>query len=231
MKKNSGSTVLWNFLQQHVGEKISLDQLSQICENAGLHHWDRVLRQLRQDGADIVNKPHKWYMLRSISNKPLVSKRAFINKKLRFLVFERDNYTCQACGRTPEDGVKLSPDHIVPVDWGGKTTLSNLQTLCKECNEGKQAWINGEDASIMQRVNAQSSTTNRLKVYFSAHPNEELSVDRLAVIPKTREWTRQIRYLREKKSMDIQYIHKSKAKNKHSDCYIFMAKNKGRELL
>ncbi len=60
--------------------------------------------------------------------------------KLRQLVFERDNYTCQKCGK----GIKvlkreksyLEVNHIIPWVDGGKTTLNNGETVCKECNIG-----------------------------------------------------------------------------------------------
>ena len=46
----------------------------------------------------------------------------------------RDNYTCQICGATVKDGVKLHIDHIVPVSKGGTNDINNLQVLCKQCN-------------------------------------------------------------------------------------------------
>jgi len=57
-------------------------------------------------------------------------------KKLRMQVLTRDGYRCCACGRTSAD-VELHVDHVVPVSKGGKDTLENLQTLCKDCNLGK----------------------------------------------------------------------------------------------
>jgi len=57
-------------------------------------------------------------------------------KKLRMQVLTRDGYRCCACGRSSAD-VELHVDHIVPVSKGGQDTLSNLQTLCKDCNLGK----------------------------------------------------------------------------------------------
>jgi len=62
--------------------------------------------------------------------------RSSIPKKLRYQVFNRDNHLCQDCGRgSPE--VKLEIDHIIPISQGGRDELSNLQTLCFDCNRSK----------------------------------------------------------------------------------------------
>ena len=59
-----------------------------------------------------------------------------ISKKLRFEVFNRDNFTCQYCGRkTPE--VILELDHVIPLSKGGANDFDNLTTSCFECNRGK----------------------------------------------------------------------------------------------
>jgi hypothetical protein len=56
--------------------------------------------------------------------------------KLRFEVFNRDNFTCRYCGRkTPE--VILELDHVIPLSKGGTDDLDNLTTSCFECNRGK----------------------------------------------------------------------------------------------
>jgi hypothetical protein len=59
--------------------------------------------------------------------------------RLRFRVFQRDRFTCRACGRSPatQSGVVLHVDHIVPYSGPGETILDNLQTLCEQCNLGK----------------------------------------------------------------------------------------------
>lgn len=57
--------------------------------------------------------------------------------KTRFLIFKRDNYSCQICGRNAQDGVKLELDHIIPKFKNGTNDINNYQTLCKECNIGK----------------------------------------------------------------------------------------------
>lgn len=63
--------------------------------------------------------------------------RSKVTLTLRTEVLKRDNYTCQHCGATKNDGVLLHVDHIIPVSKGGKTEVSNLQTLCDWCNLGK----------------------------------------------------------------------------------------------
>ena len=57
---------------------------------------------------------------------------------VRDYVFQRDQYRCQSCGRSPEL-VSLQVDHIIPLAKGGSNDLSNLQTLCASCNGRKGA--------------------------------------------------------------------------------------------
>jgi 5-methylcytosine-specific restriction endonuclease McrA len=59
--------------------------------------------------------------------------------RLRFLVFRRDNFSCQSCGASPakSPGVSLHVDHIQPWSQGGETVFDNLQTLCEQCNIGR----------------------------------------------------------------------------------------------
>ncbi len=63
--------------------------------------------------------------------------RQKMTKSLRYYIMKRDNFKCQICGRTQEDGVKLEVDHKKPIAKGGKTEPDNLWTLCWDCNRGK----------------------------------------------------------------------------------------------
>lgn len=63
------------------------------------------------------------------------TKKTKIPAKLRWEVFKRDGFTCKGCGAQDD----LSADHISPESKGGKTTLENLQTLCRSCNSKKGA--------------------------------------------------------------------------------------------
>lgn len=58
-------------------------------------------------------------------------------------VWERDNWTCQDCGRTVERLEEYAPhqatlDHVIPLSKGGPHTEENAQTLCHECNSAKR---------------------------------------------------------------------------------------------
>lgn len=74
------------------------------------------------------------YQDRRIAND---AEHAKVTRAMRYDVLRRDNFHCVRCGRGKEDGVKLHVDHIVPVSRGGKSVMSNLQTLCEDCNCGK----------------------------------------------------------------------------------------------
>lgn len=66
-----------------------------------------------------------------------MSKRRPLNKHLRVQVLARDKYRCLMCGRSTKDEVSLEVDHVVAVTQGGTDELSNLATLCRDCNAGK----------------------------------------------------------------------------------------------
>ncbi len=76
------------------------------------------------------------------------------HEELRQAVFERDNFTCQYCGRYGR-GVKLEIDHIIPVSKGGATDIRNLITACRECNRAKRNRLLtvGELQEIADKIN------------------------------------------------------------------------------
>jgi len=69
----------------------------------------------------------------------IAAERQKLTKAMRYEVLARDGYRCCICGRNASDDVKLHVDHIIPVSKGGKTEMSNLRTLCADCNLGKGA--------------------------------------------------------------------------------------------
>lgn len=84
------------------------------------------------DNTAFINQESKAY-----KSKHEKSYERSIANGIRYDVLSRDNFTCQICGRTIADGVKLEVDHKIPVSKGGKSTMDNLWTLCFDCNRGK----------------------------------------------------------------------------------------------
>lgn len=69
--------------------------------------------------------------------KKTKKRRIPISKKLRFEIFQRDNFTCRYCGKKATDGEIMHVDHILPISKGGTDNIDNLCTSCEECNLGK----------------------------------------------------------------------------------------------
>lgn len=65
------------------------------------------------------------------------TKREFIKEQVRAEVWRRDLGMCRVCNSRQN----LQFDHIIPVSKGGATTASNLQILCRACNQKKGAKI------------------------------------------------------------------------------------------
>jgi 5-methylcytosine-specific restriction endonuclease McrA len=65
--------------------------------------------------------------------------KAKISDKVRATILARDNHICRACGfgGSANFAAFLDCDHIVAESNGGKTTVDNLQCLCKACNIAK----------------------------------------------------------------------------------------------
>lgn len=90
----------------------------------------------------------------------------YISIELRKQIYERDNFTCQYCGKVGTlirrygkpcvvenpnnvnmntdcrsynglDVISFEIDHIVPVCYGGTSTLDNLKLACHKCNASK----------------------------------------------------------------------------------------------
>lgn len=60
-------------------------------------------------------------------------------KRIRYQALKRDKGICQCCGASAATGAQMNVDHIEALSkrWDLRLTLSNLQTLCAQCNEGK----------------------------------------------------------------------------------------------
>jgi len=92
------------------------------CEKIAQYHARKITREELLRGNNLVNV------------------RQPIPLNIRFSVLKRDNFKCVKCGHSPSVNhkVELEVDHIKPVARGGTSDIENLQTLCKDCNQGKK---------------------------------------------------------------------------------------------
>ena len=67
------------------------------------------------------------------------NKRKNITENVRYEIFARANFRCEACGNSPkiDNDCVLHVDHIIPFSLGGIDNITNYQCLCGSCNTSK----------------------------------------------------------------------------------------------
>jgi hypothetical protein len=68
---------------------------------------------------------------------PPIKQRQTLSIRKRFFVMKRDHFACVRCGASGV-GVRLEVHHRFPFAKGGSDSLTNLETLCYECNHGQR---------------------------------------------------------------------------------------------
>ena len=91
------------------------------------------IKELMMDD-DVTNKKGIYHYILSGDEKYL-NIRAFTESQKRTL-YEKQKGICPVC-RKHFEYTEMEGDHITPWHDGGKTDISNLQMLCKECNRRK----------------------------------------------------------------------------------------------
>lgn len=69
----------------------------------------------------------------------LINPRLYGWARKRWLVLLRDDFRCQICGISAEEGARLEVDHKISRLHGGTDDMSNLQVACFTCNRGKSS--------------------------------------------------------------------------------------------
>lgn len=92
---------------------------------------------------------------RDVENKVEMFGHMVNRTSLRLHTFKETGCTCMMCGKVgthfrlqrvkhrnepyhlglwSDDGYQMSKDHIIPKAKGGRDILSNMQTMCRQCN-------------------------------------------------------------------------------------------------
>lgn len=106
---------------------------SEIFKAVKQTYYDRRIRELRESGWQIETSGTKY---RLISRKKLPgNEREYPSSDQKRQVLERDKGICKICGNAD---AHIQYDHKVPQERQGKTTVENLQLLCRTCNVEKR---------------------------------------------------------------------------------------------
>lgn len=173
IRKQGARTKIRAFLEAHVGEVVTTNQISDV---AGIRDYQRRIRELRdEEGMQIRShvdlaalKPGQ-YLLETLDRLPAIERS--ISPQLRAEILERNGFTCQQCGSAAGDPdpyvpgrkVRLHVDHIIPISQGGTDDRDNLRALCSTCNQGKrniQAPTEGA-LNILARIRKTPRSTQR----------------------------------------------------------------------
>lgn len=201
MRELSGREKMLEYFKRHIGKWVHNQELRKVT---GLNDTPRTIRALRQEGWQIEVRGDGHSRLLSLEKSQPRGKRKPVSRKLRFQILYRDHFRCKACGRGPDDNVKLVVDHIIPVDWGGLTEEFNLQALCEDCNSGKKAWIGGRPPKTMEDIFSIPTVEGRIEGLFDAFPDEDIPSTMIQFVSKGAfDWQRALRRIRQRTGKKI----------------------------
>ncbi|MDP2816038.1 MAG: HNH endonuclease [Rectinemataceae bacterium] len=125
---------------KEVGRPPGHRQISKMGARISNHPYKRIWGSVRK-ACISISRFHRGEITRAqlLEGNTDIPQRRSLPLDVRWQVLKRDNYCCVVCGANPaaHHSVELHIDHIVPVIRGGTNDLSNLRTLCDQCNIGK----------------------------------------------------------------------------------------------
>ncbi len=128
---------IWKDLGYPPGKRQIKNLGQRISESPYKRHWSSVRAACEALEQFHAGKISRKQLLAGNTEEPT---RKTIPQKDRTAVFKRDHYRCAKCGASPatDHQVELEVDHVIPVTRGGGNARENLQTLCRNCNQGKK---------------------------------------------------------------------------------------------
>lgn len=191
------SALLW--FQLNLGKKVTSEELAQIHGRnpQPISHNIRRIFELRdEDGYDIINhndneksgkklKPDEWILISLEPNPEKIRSRG-VNKRIRFEVLERDNYTCQICGLEQGDDDPFRPGHKISLHIGHikahkrknneeninkELTPDDFITMCNVCNEGAK----NNDIKIITLLDKVKKAPKNEKILIYEYLKKELN--------------------------------------------------------
>jgi 5-methylcytosine-specific restriction endonuclease McrA len=119
---------------------------------------------------------------KSKENQITVDGRSVYTRSLRYMTFYQKGCKCCVCGKEgthftldpsadnpdrshfnlrADDGTLMTRDHIIPKSKGGREHISNMQTMCVDCNKAKGNHMEGEEPPKMTIVAIESTNSEK----------------------------------------------------------------------
>lgn len=144
------------FFEANVGKVVTTMQIARV---AGIHDYQRRIRELRNDEGMLILsyrdrpdlKPEQ-YILVGLERQPRFAHK--IDKTRRARILERNGLTCAMCGATAGEKDPFNPNrkvslHVDHIDPDGPTMDENLRTLCHNCNEGRSNLVTPPSPNVL----------------------------------------------------------------------------------
>jgi hypothetical protein len=112
-------------------KEVSGEDISQKSVERNLKSIGVFMRDKKERFRNAILRGRVSWQLREIKEK---QPKKQISQKARYYVLNRDGFRCILCGSKEF----LEIDHIIPRISGGTNELTNLRTLCHDCNVGKR---------------------------------------------------------------------------------------------
>ena len=121
--------------------------------------------EMLEDGSGFIHSANRIFPVPSVIRLDYFIKRPRPKRKLtRLEVFNRDQYTCQYCGKETR---QLTLDHILPRYRGGQHTWENVVSACIPCNRRKAGRTPSE--ARMKLTRPPSPPRGNLFFYIPSH--------------------------------------------------------------
>jgi len=121
--------------------------------------------EMLENGSGFIHTANFDFPVPSVIRLGYLIRRPWPERKLtRLEVFNRDQYTCQYCGRQTR---QLTLDHVIPRHQGGQHTWENVVSACIPCNRRK-AGRTPEQAG-MKLIHQPSPPRGRRLFYIPIH--------------------------------------------------------------
>lgn len=114
-------------LEGYIADDLRLHEMAERCQVDPKTITNWLSRFGLQQGIRRAERCHNWL------GGPIDRRRGMSSteyEKLRRIVIERDNHTCQQCGNTG----KLFIRHVIPYRETQDNSLDNIITLCQSCH-------------------------------------------------------------------------------------------------